>query len=85
MPAGAGSSPAATASLRRQLVQPGNGNSAALLHAQSFQKSLIKEYGLNHIGILDIVQGIYCLIQEIWETWLGFCEDIVGLANGRSY
>ena len=35
-----------------------NAQTGSYLYTQSFQKSLIKEYTLNHIGILNIISGI---------------------------
>ena len=34
---------------------------------QSFQKLLTREYAVNHIGILIMVEA---LIQDVWKPWV---------------
>ena len=36
---------------------------------QSFQKSLLKEYGLNHVGIPNRIFKVYSFIQDFWKLW----------------
>ena len=46
---------------------------------QSFQKSLVEEYVLNHIGILNMVWGIFLnkgLLEDLGTT--GIPETVVG-------
>ena len=43
------------------------GQGLSLEVTQSFQKSLIQEYALNYVGILNM--GVCSLIKDFWKLW----------------